>query len=204
MRPISILLAGLGLMSCYGDGGGGGGGSSTCRSAAAQLRGCGLLSEGDAGCDQTPSAEVRCRMQCFAESNCTQLRAFFCESDPDSATARCTESCADMHAFTCGDGDTLPEDWRCDGVADCADGSDELGCAEPPGFTCGDGETLPSDWRCDGESDCADGSDEMGCPTFACGDGETVPAPWQCDGEVDCADGSDELDCPEEAQLTCE
>ena len=36
-------------------------------------------------------------------------------------------ACTDVE-FACRSGECLPQDTRCDGTADCADGSDELGC----------------------------------------------------------------------------
>ena len=51
---------------------------------------------------------------------------------------------------------------RGDGVAQCADLSDEYGC--PATFTCpGSGECIAAEKRCDGVIDCADGADEAGC-----------------------------------------
>lgn len=60
---------------------------------------------------------------------------------------------------------------RCDGVAACADASDERGCARascaalgPAAERCGAGGAcyLPA-WRCDNHTDCPGGEDEANC-----------------------------------------
>lgn len=52
----------------------------------------------------------------------------------------------------------------CDGVRDCADGSDERNCSPAQGyFECTDGSTIEVIQVCDQHVDCADGSDESRC-----------------------------------------
>lgn len=71
----------------------------------------------------------------------------------------------------CGDGMCVEVGARCDGVAQCADGSDERGCAGascaalgPAAARCAAAGCYLPAWRCDGYADCADASDEMDCP----------------------------------------
>lgn len=115
--------------------------------------------------------------------------------------------------FKCADGNScINSRYRCDGVYDCKDNSDEAGCpTRPPGmchpdeFQCqGDGTCIPNTWECDGHPDCIQGSDEHnGCvpktcsPShFLCDNGNCIYKAWICDGDNDCRDMSDEKDCP--------
>lgn len=65
---------------------------------------------------------------------------------------------------------------RCDGIAQCADSSDEAGCAHAGCATLGAaalpcaggaGCYLPH-WRCDGTPDCPDADDEADCHREYC------------------------------------
>lgn len=63
------------------------------------------------------------------------------------------------------------QSYQCDGVEDCADGSDEkqevcgnvtMRCRDGM-FTCADGDCTVMAWKCDHFWDCKDGSDEEDC-----------------------------------------
>ncbi|XP_028331825.1 low-density lipoprotein receptor-related protein 2 [Gouania willdenowi] len=118
--------------------------------------------------------------------------------------------CGDF-SFECDEGRCRPNSYRCDGVEDCIDKTDEANCTDtgatcsPRAFTCNNKHCIYSSWRCDGIDDCGDGSDEINCPTrvpttcaaslFTCDNNRCISKMWLCDGDNDCGDGSDEHNC---------
>uniref|UniRef100_A0A669Q0W2 Sortilin-related receptor n=1 Tax=Phasianus colchicus TaxID=9054 RepID=A0A669Q0W2_PHACC len=149
-------------------------------------------------------------------------------SDEDANYAGCAQEpefhrTCDQFSFQCANGVCISLVWKCDGMDDCGDYSDEASCENPTDapncsryyqFQCGNGHCIPNQWKCDGENDCGDWSDEKECegspvlpittaipPTclpnhFRCGSGACITNSWVCDGYRDCADGSDEDACP--------
>uniref|UniRef100_H3DA53 Sortilin-related receptor n=1 Tax=Tetraodon nigroviridis TaxID=99883 RepID=H3DA53_TETNG len=171
----------------------------------------------------------RNRAQClFRSLVCDGIKHCEDGSDEDAEYAGCAVpsefgKVCDAYTFQCANGVCVSLEWKCDGMDDCGDYSDEANCAAPtdvPGcsryfqYECKNGRCIPTWWKCDGENDCGDWSDETQCTggatphtaapgpstcapnRFRCGSGACVVDSWVCDGYADCPDGSDELGCP--------
>merc|ERR1719319_397682 len=77
--------------------------------------------------------------------------------------------CDGVSTFSCiTDNRCIHQDFVCDGVVNCDDGSDEIICSnlECKGdfwFLCDNKHCVSQKWRCDFSNDCQDWSDEMDC-----------------------------------------
>ncbi|XP_072342495.1 sortilin-related receptor [Scyliorhinus torazame] len=148
-------------------------------------------------------------------------------SDEDPNYAFCSRTdefgkTCEPFSFTCSNGVCIDMLWKCDGIDDCGDYSDEANCRSPTEapvcsryfqFRCRNNNCIPTWWKCDEDNDCGDWSDEDGCPGwvgqhttpaplscgpnhFRCNSGGCIINSWVCDSYEDCPDGSDEDGCP--------
>ncbi|XP_066268020.1 low-density lipoprotein receptor-related protein 6-like isoform X1 [Branchiostoma lanceolatum] len=128
---------------------------------------------------------------------------------PDKKTCGEPRTCG-PNEFTCRTGEVvcIPLSWKCDGLSECSDRSDEADCTRcrDDQYTCDNGDCVDAKNVCDGNVDCMDGSDErhrchstMECTDdqFTCDNGHCVDAEKVCNGEADCTDQSDERQCHE-------
>jgi low density lipoprotein-related protein 2 len=121
----------------------------------------------------------------------------------------CPPITCSANQFKCADlRQCIEENYKCDGIPDCNDGSDELGCPSVEPNQCNEekhfrcktsGICIPIAWHCDGSNDCDDHSDEQECGSitcpnnfFKCKNGKCVFKAYVCNGADDCGDNSDE------------
>ncbi|KAJ8397179.1 hypothetical protein AAFF_G00440130 [Aldrovandia affinis] len=137
----------------------------------------------------------RNRAQCLFQSLvCDGARHCEDGSDEDPVYAGCPtraefdENTCDAYSFRCSNGVCVSLEWKCDGMDDCGDYSDEANCGsttDVPGcsryyqYECSNGRCVPTWWKCDGENDCGDWSDESHC-TGGVTPHTTAPTPVSC------------------------
>ncbi|XP_054719384.1 sortilin-related receptor-like [Uloborus diversus] len=127
------------------------------------------------------------------EVNCTTTSTdstSVTSATPTSAPGQCS-----AWMFRCGSGSCIPFWWRCDGVNDCGDMSDET--------MCGDDSDKESS-ATEKSSSTTPKPDTCGENRFRCNSGTCIWSSWVCDGRMDCLDGEDEKNCKGDAACDSE
>lgn len=123
------------------------------------------------------------------EMNCTISTTS--TTSTTTATPSVSGQCSAL-MFKCQSGSCIPFWWRCDGVNDCGDMSDETMCGDEGDKTSSTTEIISSSTY--GEpATCGENR-------FQCNTGTCIWSSWLCDGLKDCIDGEDELNCKGEEE----
>ncbi|XP_050312267.1 prolow-density lipoprotein receptor-related protein 1 isoform X2 [Anthonomus grandis grandis] len=150
--------------------------------------------------------EEYCELSANGKPECVCMHGRILSEDGRCFAPTTVECNNAENSFRCSDGGCVPFHLTCDGLAHCADASDEEGgyCGYrtcPLGWTkCANKRCVPSNATCDGVDDCGDSTDELNCACpedgyFRCANGECVLLAVRCDMDPDCKDNSDELGC---------
>lgn len=136
-----------------------------------------------------------------ASYSCACPNQFYLARNSKTCIANCTSG---QHLCGGNDEKCIPWFWKCDGLRDCSDGSDEpstcpIRRCRVGTFQCGNGNCTLSSTICDGTNDCGDDTDELNCELpcgeldFKCKDnGRCILRSQTCDHNPDCKDKSDE------------
>uniref|UniRef100_A0A2C9JLT8 VWFD domain-containing protein n=1 Tax=Biomphalaria glabrata TaxID=6526 RepID=A0A2C9JLT8_BIOGL len=114
----------------------------------------------------------------------------------------CNVTCKEDE-YKCGDGHCISNSFKCNGVPECIDGSDEFECIDVcEGYLCKNGQCISNTSVCDNKIDCLDNSDEALCDQkcdeneYKCPESQfCINQDYLCDGEKDCWYGEDEDNC---------
>ncbi|XP_001688250.2 sortilin-related receptor [Anopheles gambiae] len=102
--------------------------------------------------------------------------------------------------FKCNNDRCVPYWWKCDGVNDCEDHSDEQGCGEqgPAGGKPigGNGTTMAPTGSSSSSTPPRRKDRTCGLHEFRCDSGSCIPKRFVCDSYSDCPRGEDEENCP--------
>lgn len=138
-----------------------------------------------------------------------------CVEDPSNEPP--TLQCG-ANSFSCGNGKCVPNSYRCDGVDDCHDNTDEVNCGINSNalfvnplywtvLTWPEQDVVCHGWLQISIMMCkiiSFFSDTTCSPSaFTCANQRCVPTGWRCDGHNDCFDNSDENNCPTQVPGTC-